>query len=392
MTVREVRVTLNCRLQTSGAANYVFVLRKIGWICNDCEGCKPELEEFRGRQGDCRVRMSDFARLVHPQRDVAPSNSFDQKIVTRNRQTKLGSNVKLISINHNAHPAIGILEGDQRYILDPARGWPATMQEFAADWDQWKPKILAEIKLAERIPADPSCFLAPITNMEKVICIGVNYADHAREMGGEPAALPVVFNKFPSTINRPGGDIELPSISEQVDFEAELVVVIGKPGRHIPQATALDHVFGYCCGIDVTARDWQKGRPGGQWLLGKTFDTFAPIGPAIVTADEVSNPHELDIQLRLNNQVMQSSNTSQLIFPIDFLISHLSRFATLRTGDLLFTGTPAGVGAGRTPPVFLRPGDRLEVEIAGLGVLKNQVVAACSARFFSGEIDYLKRG
>jgi 2-keto-4-pentenoate hydratase/2-oxohepta-3-ene-1,7-dioic acid hydratase in catechol pathway len=230
---------------------------------------------------------------------------------------------------------------------------------------------------AVQTPVEPEQLNAPISNMEKIICIGVNYVDHAREMGGEPAALPVVFNKFPSSINSPGGNIELPAISEQVDFEAELVVVIGKPGRNIPQAEALDHVFGYCCGIDVTARDWQKGKPGGQWLLGKTFDTFAPIGPMIVTADDIPNPHELDIQLRLNGQIRQSSNTNQLIYSIDFLIAHLSKFVTLKTGDLLFTGTPAGVGAGRNPPLFLQPGDRLEVEIDGLGILKNQVVAGC---------------
>ena len=120
-----------------------------------------------------------------------------------------------------------------------------------------------------------------------------------------------------------------------------------------------------------------NGKPGGQWLLGKTFDTFAPIGPMLVTADEIPDPHDLDIELRLNNQVMQSSNTSQLIFSIDYLIAHLSKFVTLKVGDLIFTGTPSGVGAGRNPPVFLKPGDQLEVEIQGLGILKNQVVADC---------------
>jgi len=218
--------------------------------------------------------------------------------------------------------------------------------------------------------------LAPISGMEKVICIGANYADHAREMGGEPPKIPVVFSKFASSIIGPGVDIELPSISDQVDFEAELVVVIGKGGKDIPRDSALEHVFGYCCGNDISARDWQKGKPGGQWLLGKTFDTFAPLGPMVVTADEIPDPHNLQIQLRLNGEVMQDSNTSYLIFPIDQLISHISQFVTLKPGDLIFTGTPPGVGAGRKPPLFLKAGDQLEVEIEGLGILQNQVIAS----------------
>ncbi len=216
---------------------------------------------------------------------------------------------------------------------------------------------------------------APITDPQKVICIGKNYADHAREMGGEPPEIPVVFNVFPSAIIGPNEAIRLPAISEQVDFEAELVVVIGKEGKHIPRSSAMDYVFGYCCGNDISARDWQKGKPGGQWLLGKTFDTFAPLGPFVATEDEVDDPQNLDIQLRLNGEVMQSSNTQHLIFKLDFLIAHLSKFMTLCPGDLIYTGTPSGVGAGRTPPVFLGPGDKLEVEITGLGVLSNPVIA-----------------
>jgi 2-keto-4-pentenoate hydratase/2-oxohepta-3-ene-1,7-dioic acid hydratase in catechol pathway len=216
---------------------------------------------------------------------------------------------------------------------------------------------------------------APISGMEKVICIGKNYVEHAREMGGQPPELPVVFNKFPSAISAPRTPIRLPKISQQVDFEAELVVVIGKPGRNIELDNAMDHVFGYCCGNDITARDWQKGKPGGQWLLGKTFDSFAPIGPAIVTQDEIADVADLNIQLRLNGEIMQDSNTRLMIFPVDFLISHLSQFVTLKPGDLIFTGTPPGVGAGRKPPVFLQPGDQLEVEIEGLGTLQNTVIA-----------------
>jgi 2-keto-4-pentenoate hydratase/2-oxohepta-3-ene-1,7-dioic acid hydratase in catechol pathway len=159
-----------------------------------------------------------------------------------------------------------------------------------------------------------------------------------------------------------------------VDYEAELVVVIGRGGRHIPRDEAMQHVAAYTCGHDVSARDWQKHKPGGQWLLGKSFDSFAPTGPHLVTADEVPDPHSLPIRLRLNGQVMQSSTTAQLIFRIDQLVSYLSEVCTLRPGDLIFTGTPPGVGAARKPPVFLKPGDVAEVEIEGIGILTNPVV------------------
>jgi 2-keto-4-pentenoate hydratase/2-oxohepta-3-ene-1,7-dioic acid hydratase in catechol pathway len=138
----------------------------------------------------------------------------------------------------------------------------------------------------------------------------------------------------------------------------------------------MDHVFGYTCGNDISARDWQKGRPGGQWLLGKTFDTFAPLGPTIITKDEIANVHQLEISLELNGNTMQHSNTKNLIFPIDFLISHLSRFCTLQPGDLLFTGTPSGVGAARKPPVYLQPEDQLVVKIDGCNDLENKVVSS----------------
>ena len=194
-------------------------------------------------------------------------------------------------------------------------------------------------------------------------------------MGGDVPELPVIFSKFSSALSGPNIPVVLPAISSQVDYEAELVVVIGRPGKHIRQQDAMNHVLGYTCGNDISARDWQKGRPGGQWLLGKTFDTFAPIGPWIVTADELTNPGELRICMRLNGVEMQSASTSLLIYPIDFLIHHISKFFALETGDLIFTGTPAGVGAGRTPPVFLNDGDECEIEIEGIGTLRNSCTA-----------------
>ena len=271
-------------------------------------------------------------------------------------------------------------DGNSRVALEMQGGFAPldsrlapSMLDLITQWDQIS-KTIPTSDAKNLINKNDVNLEAPISDPGKIICIGKNYAKHAAEMGSEPPSIPVVFSKFNSAIAAPGSDITLPSISEKVDFEAELVVVIGKQGRFIDRSDAMSHVFGYCCGNDISARDWQKEKPGGQWLLGKTFDGFAPLGPCIVTADEIDDPNNLDITLRLNGETMQSSNTSHLIFPIDFLISHLSQFVTLQPGDLIFTGTPAGVGAGRTPPIFLRNGDQLEVEIEGIGKLYNRIV------------------
>ena len=218
--------------------------------------------------------------------------------------------------------------------------------------------------------------LAPIPMPGKVICIGLNYRDHALEGGHAIPTEPVCFSKFSSAVIGPDAEVELPAVAHKVDYEAELVVIIGKRGKNIPREQAMNHVAGYTNGNDVSARDWQIGRPGGQWLLGKTPDTFAPMGPYLVTKDEIADPNQLQIQLRLNGETLQNSSTKELIFKIDELIAHLSQLITLEPGDVIFTGTPPGVGAARKPPIFLKPGDINEVEIAGLGVLRNPVVAA----------------
>ncbi len=216
--------------------------------------------------------------------------------------------------------------------------------------------------------------LPPLFDPGKILCIGLNYKDHALETKAEIPFEPVVFSKFSSTITAPEQPIILPRVAQNVDYEAELVVVIGVPGKRIDEKSALRHVAGYCCGNDVSARDWQRGRPGGQWLLGKTPDTFAPLGPWFVTADEIKDPQKLGIQLRLNGETMQNGNTSEMIFPVAKLIAHVSQLITLETGDIIFTGTPAGVGVARDPKVFLKSGDVVEVEIEGLGVLRNHVI------------------
>lgn len=216
---------------------------------------------------------------------------------------------------------------------------------------------------------------APVRRPSKVICIGLNYRDHAAESGMEIPSEPVVFGKFGNTIIGPGEAICIPSACKQVDYEAELVVVIGKRGREIPREEAFSYVAGYCNGHDVSARDWQIGKPGKQWLLGKTPDTFAPIGPWLVTADEVDDPHALDISLTLNGETMQSGNTREFIFGVDEVVSYVSQIVTLEPGDLIFTGTPPGVGMARDPQVWLQDGDVTEVTIQGLGTLSNPVKA-----------------
>lgn len=217
--------------------------------------------------------------------------------------------------------------------------------------------------------------LAPIPDPSKVVCIGLNYRDHAEETGSPIPDEPVVFNKFPQCVIAPGEPVVLPTACTTVDYEAELVVVIGKTAKRIAKENAFDYVAGYTNGNDVSSRDWQKGRPGGQWLLGKTPDTFAPIGPWLVTADEIVDPHDLPVKLHLNGETMQDGTTRELIFGIDELIAHLTQLFTLQPGDLIFTGTPPGVGMARTPPVWIKPDDTMDVEIAGLGVLSNPVEA-----------------
>ncbi|HVK18132.1 MAG TPA: fumarylacetoacetate hydrolase family protein [Fimbriiglobus sp.] len=219
--------------------------------------------------------------------------------------------------------------------------------------------------------------LPPVPDPGKILCIGLNYRDHAIE-GGQPIPTePVLFAKFSNTLIASGEPIRLPKVAQKVDYEAELVIVIGKGGKHIPNdQSAFEAIGGYTVGHDVSARDWQFKGSEKQWTIGKTFDTFAPTGPVVVTADELTDPHNLKIQLRLNGETMQNSSTREFIFQVPALLAYLSQVVTLEPGDLIFTGTPPGVGIARKPtPVLLKPGDVVEVEIEKIGVLKNPCVA-----------------
>jgi 2-keto-4-pentenoate hydratase/2-oxohepta-3-ene-1,7-dioic acid hydratase in catechol pathway len=212
---------------------------------------------------------------------------------------------------------------------------------------------------------------APIPDPDKIICIGLNYKDHAAECGLSLPDNPLVFSKYNTAIVGPGETVQIPPISSEVDYEVELVVVIGKEAKNVSEAEALSYVAGYTVGNDVSARDWQLKKGGGQWNVGKSFDTFAPIGPAICTSDEVGDPHKLAIKCTVNDKVMQDSNTNQLHFRIDKLVSFLSSIFTLKPGDIIFTGTPPGVGMAQKPPLWIKPGDVMTCEIEKLGALTN---------------------
>ncbi len=223
------------------------------------------------------------------------------------------------------------------------------------------------------VPVAGATLRAPIPRPPKVICVGLNYRDHAAEARLEIPNVPTIFAKFSTAVIGPGDPIVLPKASQRPDYEAEFAFVIGPGGRHIPAARWREHVWGYTCFNDVSARDFQMATT--QWIMGKTFDTFAPMGPCLVTADEIADPHNLAISLTLNGQEMQNSNTGNLIFKIPDLVEHLSSVFTLESGDVISTGTPAGVGFARKPPVYLKAGDEVVVRVEGLGELRNSVIA-----------------
>ena len=241
---------------------------------------------------------------------------------------------------------------------------------FAGDFHAW---LAAGKPLATTAPALPINQLklaAPVNRPGKVIAIGLNYAEHAAEGKRDNPTQPLVFAKFPNSVIGPDDDITWSSkITEKVDFEAELVVVIGEKTSSCRPEEALAKVLGYTCGNDVSARDLQFGDK--QWVRGKSLDTFCPLGPWLVTADELKNPQKLAIRSRLNGKIMQESNTADMIFPVTELVSFLSCHFTLEPGDLIMTGTPSGVGVFRDPPIFMQDGDVIEVEIEGVGTLKN---------------------
>lgn len=233
--------------------------------------------------------------------------------------------------------------------------------------------ILGQFRVTDQVLAVEK-LLAPIVPTD-ILCIGLNYRRHAFESAMEIPKVPMLFIKASNTLNNPGDPILIPRLSTKIDYEAELAVVIGKTAKYVRRENALQHVLGYTCANDVSARDWQQDRNlgGGQFARGKSFDTFCPLGPWIVTRDEIPNPNDLGIRCLLNGQVMQDCSTSDMIFDVPALIESLSSTLTLRAGAVILTGTPHGVGFARKPPVWLKAGDTVVVELEKIGRLENPV-------------------
>jgi 2-keto-4-pentenoate hydratase/2-oxohepta-3-ene-1,7-dioic acid hydratase in catechol pathway len=268
----------------------------------------------------------------------------------------------------------GALDGDRIVALDRA-GFGSLLQVVEGGAE-----ALGRVRQFLSKPAPEDVFSlatvalrAPIPRPPKIICVGLNYRDHALESKMEIPKVPTIFSKYSSVVIGPGENIVLPRNSGKPDYEAEMAFVIGKRGRHVPAEHWQEHVFGYMNLNDVSARDFQFATS--QWMMGKTFDTFAPCGPALVTADEIPDPHNLEISLTINGERLQHSNTRELIFRIPELIAYLSSVFTLEPGDIISTGTPSGVGFSHNPPRWLRPGDEVVVKVQGLGELRNPVVA-----------------
>lgn len=307
--------------------------------------------------------------------------SFTQRIVTRNyhygkmrfvqfrEKTGAGAQVRVGVEVSNGGDVVDLSAGDQSI--------PSDMRRFLEGGDALVDAAKRVVALGSHVVKREHISLtAPITNPEKVLCVGMNYKDHCLEQNAPIPTEPVFFNKFASSIVGPTDDIVYPvELTSELDWEVELVIVIGKTGKNIKESDAMQHVFGYTVAHDVSARDWQMKKNLKQWLLGKCMDTFCPLGPAIVTTDGLSDPHKLGIRCRVNGKTVQDSNTEQLVFRTPELIAFISRFVTLKPGDIILTGTPPGVGVFLKPnPVFLQRGDVVDVEIDEIGTCTNRVV------------------
>jgi 2-keto-4-pentenoate hydratase/2-oxohepta-3-ene-1,7-dioic acid hydratase in catechol pathway len=280
--------------------------------------------------------------------------------------------MKLAMFKADGARGIGVVHGEHVIPLSALLpNAPTDMITLIRDWEKLHRAI--DISRTDAgIPLARVTLLAPVERPGKVLAIGLNYADHIAETNNKTPEHQLWFSKAPTSIHAPFAPIEVPLVSTQVDYEVELVAVIGRPGRHISREDAPAHVFGYCVGNDVSVRDWQRQTP--QWMLGKSFDTHGPIGPWITTADEVGEPHRLDIKCTVNGEIRQTSNTKNLVFNVWAQIEHLSKVMTLEPGDIIFTGTPGGVGLARKPPVFLTAGDHVVCEIAELGKIEADMV------------------
>lgn len=284
-----------------------------------------------------------------------------------------GDDMKLASFEIGGEVRIGIVSGEGVIDLSVAApDLPRDMTALIAAWPTAGQELRALAGAAPHHRLAALHLLAPVPHPGKIIAIGLNYADHIAETGREPPKEQVWFPKMGNAVNGPYDPIQKPKASDSVDYEAELVFIIGKRCRHVATADAPGVVFGYCAGNDVSVRDWQFRTP--QYMLGKSFDTHAPFGPWIVTADEIGDPHTLGIRSFVNGELRQNSNTKHLIFKVWDQIALVSQAMTLEPGDVVFTGTPGGVGVAMTPPSFLKAGDTVRVEIDRIGALEARIV------------------
>lgn len=285
--------------------------------------------------------------------------------------------MQLVWFSHDGGaPQPGLVTGDTVVPLSALfPDAPTDMRALIAAWDTVSASLGDPAASDVKLPLDAVTLLAPVPNPEKILALGMNYSDHMEEARQQGVKIPdaqVWFTKLPSSVSDPFGDVHKPLASDKLDYEVELVVVIGKGGKNISKEDAPDAVFGYAVGQDFSARDWQFKSP--QWVLGKSFDTHAPVGPGIVTADQIGDPHRLDLKCWVNGELRQSSNTKLLHYNVWDQIEELSQAITLKPGDLILTGTPAGVGVAMDPPVFLKEGDLVRTEIEELGVIENKIV------------------
>ena len=285
--------------------------------------------------------------------------------------------MRLIAFEQEGRPALGALVGEEVVALaDAVPGLPADpLAAFAAlDLPDGATALAARLAGAPRRPLAGLTLLPPIPRPGKFLCIGLNYVEHAKEGGNAIPDYPAVFMRGPTSLAGHGQPLIRPKVSEKFDYEAELVVVIGRRARHLTEEDALSCVAGYTCMNDGSVRDYQ--RKGAQWTMGKNFERTGGVGPAIVTPDEIpQGPNALRIASRVNGRTMQDSNTADMIFSVPRILAILSEVMTLEPGDMIATGTPSGVGYPRQPPVFMRPGDTVEIEIEGIGILSNPIAA-----------------
>jgi 2-keto-4-pentenoate hydratase/2-oxohepta-3-ene-1,7-dioic acid hydratase in catechol pathway len=271
--------------------------------------------------------------------------------------------------NQSQKLRVGALINDTQYVELPIDGTMRDLIRKVGSSEKERLEVQSQIKEGEKRSLEQIKLLSPLTDPEKFICIGLNYHDHARESNMSVPKVPVLFPKYNNCIIGHEEAVVIPKEVGQCDYEVELAFIVGKTAKNVSEQEAMDYVFGYTIVNDVSARDIQLNEA--QWTRGKTIDTFAPVGPCIVTADELEDPHQLDVSLKLNGQTMQHSNSRELIFKIPFLLSFLSRTITLQPGDIISTGTPHGVGMGRSPQVWLKKGDVTEASVEGIGVLRS---------------------